>query len=102
MQIVERVELPEKSETLRVHLSIPSRRSDELNAEFYANEITNDCTFGNKKPPITGVKGGNTGVPTRLRFIPTLYKPFVLVLTAKWVDFLNLSPAAIARKGREL
>ena len=67
MQIVERVELPEKSETLRVHLSIPSLRSDELNAGFYANEITNDRTFGNKKPPITSVKGGNTGVPTGIR-----------------------------------
>ena len=67
MQTVEREELPEKSKILRVHLSIPSMRSDELNVGFYANEITNDHTFGNKKPPITGVKGGNTGVPTGIR-----------------------------------
>jgi len=67
MRIVERVELPEKSEILRVHLSIPSLRSDEVKAGFYADEITNDRTFGNKKPPITSVKGGNTGVPTGIR-----------------------------------
>jgi hypothetical protein len=67
MQIVERVELPEKSEILRVHLSIPSLRSDEVKAGFYAEEIANDRTFGNKKPPITSVKGGNTGVPTGIR-----------------------------------
>ena len=102
MQIVERVELPEKSETLRVHLSIPSLRSDELNAGFYANEITNDRTFGNKKPPITGVKGGDTGVPTELRFFPPAGKPYKLVLTARWVDFLNLSNTAINKKVRKL
>ena len=67
MQIVERVELPEKSEILRVHLSIPSLRSDEVKAGFYAEEIANERTFGNKKPPITSVKGGNTGVPTGIR-----------------------------------
>ncbi len=67
MQIVERVELPEKSEILRVHLSIPSLRSDEVKAGFYAEEIANDRTFGNKNPPITSVKGGNTGVPTGIR-----------------------------------
>ena len=67
MQIVERVELSEKSEILRVHLSIPSLRSDEVKAGFYADEITNDRTFGNKKPPFTSVKGGNTGVPTGIR-----------------------------------
>lgn len=63
-QIVERVELPEKSEILRVHLSIPSLHSDEVKAAFHANEIASDRTFGNKTPPITGVKGGHTGVPT--------------------------------------
>ena len=67
MQIVERVELPEKSEILRVHLRIPSLRSDEVKAGFYADEITNERTFGNKKPPITSVKGGNTGVPTGIK-----------------------------------
>ena len=34
---------------------------------FCAEEIANDHTFGNKKPPITLVKGGNTGVPTGIR-----------------------------------
>ena len=67
MQIVRRVELPEKSEVVRFHLSIPSLRSDEVKAGFYAEEIANARTFDNKKPPITSVKGGNTGVPTGIR-----------------------------------
>jgi hypothetical protein len=45
---------------------------------------------------------GNFGVPTGIRFIPTHHKPFELVLTAKWVDFLALSSAAIKRKTKRM
>ena len=61
------MELPEKSEILRVHLSIPLLRRDDVKVGFYADDNANDRTFGNKKPPITSVKGGNTGVPTGIR-----------------------------------
>ena len=57
----------EKSEILRAHSRIPSLSNDGVKAGFHADEIANERAFGNKKPPITSVKGGNTGVPTGIR-----------------------------------
>jgi hypothetical protein len=69
-----------------------------------ATEETSVASFAvfRPHPEISGEEAGNFGVPTGIRFIPPQRKPFELVLTAKWVDFLDLSSAAIKRKTRRL
>ena len=53
-------------------------------------------------PEISGAKAGNFGVATGCRFIPPESKPYELVLSARWVDFLDMSSAAIKRKSGRL
>lgn len=74
------------------------REREGIFEAFRENETRNSKT----KPLFTSVKRGVPGVPTGIRFIPTQHKLFELVLTAKWVDLLDLSSAAIKRKTRRL
>ncbi len=67
VQLVQKVELAQKSEIVRVHLAIPSLGNETVDRGFEVDADANDRAFLKTKPPITSVKGGHTGVPTGIR-----------------------------------
>ena len=101
-QIVQRVELDQKSELVKVHLNMPDFASQTHKEK--ATEETSVASFAvfRPLPEISGEEAGNFGVPTGIHFIPANKRPFEIVLPARWVDVLDLSSAAIKRKTRRM
>jgi len=102
LRVVRHVELEEKSDLVRVHLSIPAFASGAHKEK--AAEETSAASFAvfRASPEISRAKQGNFGVPTECRFIPTLNKPYDLVLTTRWIDYLDMSSAARRRKSKRM